>query len=112
MVRREFLEVVFCSLHPRFLSWFLAFPWFDFPPFPLLGPTFRFYSPLLGILPADDDTAQYLSEALATPSEDQKPRRSASDVKNALEEARTRKETTELGYEDHVYAALSILGVS
>ncbi|KAF9649382.1 hypothetical protein BDM02DRAFT_1844321 [Thelephora ganbajun] len=62
--------------------------------------------------PSDDDTAQYLFEALVKSSQDQRPRRSATDVKNALEEIRTRKETMELGFEDRVSAALSILGVS
>jgi len=61
--------------------------------------------------PSDDDTAQYLSETLAMPSEDEGRRRNATDVKNALEETRMRKETMELGFEDRVSAALSILGV-
>jgi len=67
-----------------------------------------FYS---GSPSADDDTAQYLSEALATSSQDQR-QRSATDVRNALEETRTGKETMELGFEDRVSAALSVLGVS
>lgn len=64
-----------------------------------------------GFLPPDDDTARYLSEALATSNQDQGRRWSAPDVKNALEETRMRKEMTELGFEDRVSAALSILGV-
>ena len=71
-----------------------------------------FLFPSLGFLSADDDTAQYLSEALATSSQDQRPTRSPTDVKNALEETRTRTETMELGFEDRISAALSILGVS
>jgi hypothetical protein len=66
--------------------------------------------PFPGFPSTDEDTAQYLSEALATSSQDQRPR-GAMDVKNALEEARTRRETKELGFEDRISAALSILGV-
>ena len=68
----------------------------------------RFYSSFPS---TDDDTTQYLTEALAASSQDQGQGRSATDVKNALEETRTRKETMELGFEDRVSAALSILGV-
>ena len=87
------------------------FPWFDFPDF--LSSIRR----LVHILPfpafslADDDTAQYLSEALRTSNQDQR-RRSTTEVKNALEETRAREEMMELGFEDRVSAALSVLGVS
>ena len=59
----------------------------------------------------DDDTVRYLSEVLGTSDQDQR-RRSTTDVKNALEETKTREEMMELGFEDRVSAALSILGVS
>jgi len=59
----------------------------------------------------DDDTAQYLFEAFATSGQDRWSRRSSTDIKNALEETRTRKETMELGFEDRISAALLILGV-
>lgn len=60
--------------------------------------------------PSDNDTAQYLSEALVTSKQDQRPR-TPTDVKEALEETRTRQETKGLGFEDRISAALSILGV-
>lgn len=75
----------------------------------LLGSIPRFCSPRT-FPPPDEDAAQYLSEALAVSSQDPKPR-NATDVKNALEEARTRRGMRELGFEDRVSAALSILGV-
>lgn len=74
----------------------------------LLGSIHRFYSSV--VFSTDEDTAQYLSEALASSSRDQRPR-NATDVKNALEEARTRQGTKELGFKDCISAALSILGV-
>ena len=106
MVRREFSEMVFCSLStclPPTYGWLLdsisVSPWFN--PSLLLLPV---------VSSTDEDTAQYLSEALATSSQDQRPRK-AMDVKNALEEVRTSQGTKELGFEDRVSAALSILGV-
>lgn len=60
--------------------------------------------------PSDDDTAQYVSEAFPTSKRDQQPR-TATEVKNALREIRMRQETKELGFEDRVSAALSMLGV-
>ena len=102
VVRREFFEVVFYSLStwpplvpPSLCPISLISPGFD-PSFPCV----------------DDDTAQYLSEALAASSQDPGRGWSATDVKNALEETRTKKETTELEFEDRVSAVLSILGVS
>ena len=86
-------------------------PWADYPIFSSFFNTPP--PPRLGFPSADDDTAQYLSEALATTSgPDRWPRRSAKDVRNVLEETRTKQETTELGFEDRILAALSILGVS
>jgi len=61
--------------------------------------------------PSDEDTAQFLFEALAASSRDSSPGRSTTDIKHALEETRTRKDMTDLGFEDRVFAALSILGV-
>lgn len=66
--------------------------------------------PFSAVPSADDDTAQYLSEALTTLNQDQRQR--STTVKKALEETRTMKETMELGFEDRLSAALSILGVS
>ena len=94
----------------RSLHAYLSSPVFDFSILPsiewvdFIRPSATFSSP-------DDDTAQYLSKALATLNQDQGRRWSATDVKNALEETRMRKETMELGFEDRVFAALSILGV-
>ena len=101
-----------CSAHS--LHAYLLFRRFyslvRFPCSLVLGWTIRLYSPVVDP-PADDDTARYLSEALGTLNQDQR-RRSTTEVKNALEETRTREETMELGFEDRVSAALSILGVS
>ena len=105
--------MVFCSLSacshlvPRAFDSFLRF---CFPAFTSIRSAVSI-PPLSGFLSADEDTTQYLSEALAVSSQDQRPR-SVTEVKNALEETRTRKETMELGFEDRVSAALSILGVS
>ena len=78
---------------------------------PILFPRFsRLSIPCLGFPPADDDAAQYLFDAFASSSPDRQPR-TAADFKNALEETRTKQETKELGYEDRISAALSILGV-
>ena len=99
-VRRTFFEMVFCSLST--CSFLVQRG--QFLPIPSV-------SSLLLVSPStDDDTAQYVSEALAASKRDQQSR-TATEIKNALREVRMRQETKELGFEDRVSAALSMLGI-
>lgn len=106
MVRPEFFDMVFCSLSACLPLSYVFGPLVRFP-FPL-GSTPPLHLSAVSLI--DEDTAQYLSEALATSSQDQ-PAMNATDIKNALEEVRTGQGTKELGFEDRVSSALSILGV-
>ena len=96
--------MVFCSLS----TCLLLVSCFCFPRHAVLAPRPTFTP---DFLPTGEDTAQHLFETFATSSQDQQPI-SVVDVKNALEKTRTRQETKDLGFEDRIIAALSILGIS